>query len=108
MSRTRIALEVRAQLGEAEQALVAALEKYEKLGPGLEQALKDLGVTGTVGQSALARIQETVEALRGVESLAIETHAEYETLRVGLGFRHVAGLTKWWTSASANPSVRAA
>lgn len=99
---------VRAQLGEAEQALVSGISGYSELGPVLEKALQDLGVNGTVGDAAQARIRETLAALHAAEALAIEAHAEIEILRTSLGFRHVAGLPKWWNEASADEELRAA
>jgi hypothetical protein len=92
----------------AEEALVSSIAEYRKLRPTLEKALQDLGVTGTVGQAALARIDETIAGLEAVQAVAVEAHAEMETLRTGLGFRHVAGLPKWWLEAQAEEETRAA
>lgn len=108
MSRTRIALRVRSQLGAAEQGLVSGLTEYQKMGPELKLALKDLGLNGTVGDAAVARLQEVVDALKVAEDRAIEAHAEIDALRTGLGFRHVAGLPKFREYLQQDEEVRAA
>ena len=76
MKKTQIAREVADSLHTSEAAIAAALQESRETLSRLKAAKVELGLTGTMGDSAIARWTESVATLEAAQSAMFESHAD--------------------------------
>jgi hypothetical protein len=82
MKRIQICRNVRDEVHDVEARLEAALAGSKELVETLRKARAGLGLTGTVGDAAIARAEEAAAALEQAKAAMIESHVEmYEVYR---------------------------
>ena len=74
MKKTVAARDTAETMHAAEEALVAALEKARTALVRLQAAKVELGMTGTVGDAAIARWADAVELLERADATMTESH----------------------------------
>ena len=107
MLRTTAVRETRDELHKAEAAMRQAMEDARSAQQRLIAAKKDLGLTGTMGDRAIARWTESVETMEQSYELMVEAHQEAYAVLKATNLRHVAGpmTFEWEPSREANRSV---
>ena len=90
MMRTMVARQVRDELHGAEASMEAALNDARSTLERLVSAKKELGLTGTLGDAAIARMRDSVAALEEAQQLLIESHMESYTVLQAANIRGVA------------------
>lgn len=96
MMRTQVAREVRDELHATEAAMEAMIVQAEATLARLVSAKGELGLTGTMGDAAIARMRDTVAELHGARQALIESHQEAYTVLQATNIRGVAsGPTIW-------------
>ncbi len=93
MKRTEAARETSEALKSTEAAIAAALESAEQTLARLISAKAELGLTGTVGDAAIARMRDVVAALQDAETTAFDSHAEAAVALKSVDLRARAGIT---------------
>lgn len=90
MKRTMVAREVRDQLHGAEASMETALTDARRTLERLVAARAELGLTGTLGDAAIARMQESVASLAEAQALMIESHMDSYAVLKAVDIRGVA------------------
>lgn len=90
MLRTMVARQVRDELHGAEASMEKALADARSTLERLVAAKTELGLTGTMGDAAIARMRDSVAALEGARELMIESHHESYTVLKLANIRGVA------------------
>jgi hypothetical protein len=108
MKRTMVAREVRDQLHGAEASMEAALADARVTLERLVTAKVELGLTGTLGDAAIARMRDTVSALEAAQASLIESHKESYTVLQATNIRGVAFGATFPDGASLDEELRAA
>ena len=82
MKRTQICRRVRSEVTTVEASLEATLAGSMQLVESLRAARKELGLNGTVGDAAIARLEASVAAMEEAKAAMYEGHAElYQILQ---------------------------
>ncbi len=105
MLRTDAVRQTRDELHKAEAAMQKAMEDARLAHQRLIAAKKDLGLTGSMGDRAIARWGESVETMEQAWELMVEGHQEAYAVLKYTNLRHVAGPGTWETEL--NTSVEA-
>ena len=87
MMRTMVARQVRDELHAAEASMEKALADARSTVERMISAKSELGLNGTFGDAALARMTESVAALESARDLMIESHQETYRLYGMLNFK---------------------
>lgn len=87
MKRIQIAREVRDELHATEAAMDALLAQTEATLARMLAAKAELGLTGTVGDAAIARMRDTVADLQGARETLVESHQEVYAVYGMLNFK---------------------
>lgn len=90
MMRTMVARQVRDELHGAEASVDKALADARSALERLVAAKTELGLTGTMGDSAIARMRESVDALQEARALMIESHMDSYAVLKATNLRSVA------------------
>jgi hypothetical protein len=90
MMRTQVARSVRDELHGAEASLATALADARRTLERVTSAKAELGLTGTMGDSAIARMRDSVAALEEARQSMIESHMECYTILQATNIRGVA------------------
>jgi len=90
MLRTIVARQVRDELHGAEASLETALTDARATLERLIAAKTELGLTGTMGDAAIARMRDSVATLEQAQELMIESHRESYTVLKAANIRGVA------------------
>lgn len=90
MMRTMVARQVRDELHGAEASMDKALADARSALERLVAAKTELGLTGTMGDAAIARMRDTVDALLEARIALIESHQEAYTVLKATNIRGVA------------------
>ena len=90
MMRTQVAREVRDELHGAEASMAAALTDARRTLERMTAAKKELGLTGSMGDAAVARMRDCVAALEEAHDLLVESHQESYTVLTATNIRGVA------------------
>jgi len=85
-----VARQVRDELHGAEASMEKALSDARATLERLVSAKTELGLTGTMGDAAIARMRDSVAALEGARELMIESHQESYTVLQLTNIRGVA------------------
>jgi hypothetical protein len=80
MLRTIVARQVRDELHGAEASLETALTDARATLERLIAAKTELGLTGTMGDAAIARMRDSVATLEQAQELMVESHRESYTV----------------------------
>lgn len=97
MKRTEVAREVRDELHATEAAMEAMIVQAEATLARLRSAKAELGLTGTMGDAAIARMGDTVAALHGARESLIESHQESYAVLQATNIRGVASVPTFGT-----------
>ena len=108
MKRTQVVRETAQSIQAAEAALDATIVEAQQALERMIAAKMELGLTGTVGDAAIARVREGCEALRAARQLIGEGHDEATVVLKAMNIRGTAELWRWKTSGSIQEDVRAA
>ena len=101
MMRTMVARRVRDELHGAEASLETALSDARSTLERLVSAKTELGLTGTMGDAAIARMRDSVAALEQAQQSMIESHQESYAVLKTTHIRGVANVpTIWGTTGS--------
>lgn len=84
-----------------EQTLETSRQALERL----IAAKSQLGLTGTMGDAAIARVREAIKAMEQAQGVFIEGHHEAYAVVKAIDFRHEMG---WAHTFQADEDVRAA
>ena len=90
MKKIEVVRDVAGTLHGAEEALGAALAESKRALARLKAAKSELGLTGTVGDAAIARWAECVAALEEARSAMVESHRESYRIMQLLNIRQAA------------------
>ena len=90
MMRTMVAREVRDELHGAEASMETALTDARRTLERLVAAKTELGLTGSMGDAAIARMRESVLALEEARALMIESHQDSYAVLKATNIRGVA------------------
>jgi hypothetical protein len=90
MMRTIVARQVRDELHGAEASMEKALADARSTLERLIAAKTELSLTGTMGDSAIARMRDSVAALEEARELMIDSHRESYTVLKATNIRGVA------------------
>lgn len=90
MKRTQVAREVRDELHATEAALEEMITKAEGTLARMLTAKTELGLTGTVGDAATARLRETILALYEAREALFDSHHEAYGVMKATNIRGVA------------------
>ena len=93
MKRTQVAREVRDALHTTEAALDASIESTRATIERLLAAKAEMGLTGTIGDAALACMRQSLAAMEESRAAMIDGHQEIYTVMKALDLRTVAGPT---------------
>ena len=107
MKRTEVAREVRDALHETEASLRATIASSRSTLERMVASKTELGLTGTMGDAAIARMRETVDALEQAYVVLADSHAEAYTVLKATNIRGVAA-SPTPVLGSAERDVRAA
>lgn len=108
MLRTMVARQVRDELHGAEASMEQALTDARATLDRLVSAKTELGLTGTLGDAAIARMQDSVAALEAARESMIESHQEsYAVLKL-TNIRGVAASPTIFTAGSLAETRRVA
>ena len=109
MLRTMVARQVRDELHGAEASMEKALADARSTLERLVAAKAELGLTGTMGDAAIARMRESVAALETArEAMIVSHHESYAVLKL-TNIRGVAtSPTLFGTEGSIIDEIRAA
>jgi hypothetical protein len=101
-----VARQVRDELHGAEASMDKALADARATLERLVSAKTELGLTGSMGDAAIARMRDSVAALESARELMIRSHQESYTVLKLTNIRGVAGPPTW--PAELNQAERAA
>lgn len=87
MKRTQVARECADALHATEASLEATLASSRQTLERLLAARAEIGLTGTVGDAGIARLQEVVATLEQAQSVLIEGHQEAYRVMQSLNLR---------------------
>lgn len=90
MKRTMVARECRDELHRVEASMEAVLADAHRTLERLVSAKPELGLNGTMGDAAIARMRDSVEALETAKELLWESHRESYTVLKAANIRGVA------------------
>jgi hypothetical protein len=90
MMRTQVARKVRDELHAAEASMETALADARRTLERLVSAKTELGLTGSMGDAAIARMRDSVAALEDARQSMIESHMESYTVLKATNIRGVA------------------
>lgn len=76
MKRTQVVREVADELHKAEAVIESAVAESEAALQRLISARKELGLTGTLGDAAIARVRESLASMREARTSFYEGHEE--------------------------------
>jgi hypothetical protein len=93
MKRTQVAREVRDALHTTEASLDATIASTRAAIERMLAAKAEMGLTGTIGDAALARMQESLAAMEEARASMIDGHQEIYAIMKALDLRTVAGPT---------------
>lgn len=97
MNRTDVAREVRDQLHATEAAMEAMIVQTEATLARMVSAKTELGLTGTMGDTAIARMRETLAALHGARESLMDSHGEAYVVLKAAHIRGVASVPTFGT-----------
>ncbi len=103
MKRTQVAREVRDQLHATEASMDAMLADTQAMLERLIAAKSELGLTGTMGDAAIARMSDAVAELEQARSSLMASHQEAYVVLQATNIRGVASGPTVWLS---NEQVR--
>jgi class 3 adenylate cyclase len=107
MKRTQVARHTAEVLHTAEESLEATLVHSRKALERLVAAKAELGLTGTVGDAAIAGWADAVAALETAQIAMVDAHKEAYKVVKDVDIRGVAS-TVWPTLGSVKEDIRAA
>lgn len=90
MMRTMVAREVRDELHGAEASMETALTDARRTLERLVAAKTELGLTGTLGDAAIARMRESVAAIEDARECMIASHRDAYAVLKATNIRGVA------------------
>jgi hypothetical protein len=108
MKRTEVAREVRDALHATEASLEATLASSQATLARMIAAKSELGLTGTMGDAAIARMRESIDALERAYDSMFEGHHEAYTVLKATNIRGVASGPTIKQLGSADEDTRAA
>ena len=108
MMRTMVARQVRDELHAAEASMDQAVAAARATLDRLISAKVELGLTGTMGDAAIARMRDSVATLEQARLLMNESHEESYAVLKATNIRGVAANPTNWLEAIADEHNRAA
>ena len=108
MKRTLVAREIADSLHATEASLEATLASSRATLERMLAAKAELGLTGTVGDAALARVRESVAAMEQARALMIDGHEEAYAVMKAIDIRGTMEIVKTMHAAPRETDVRVA
>lgn len=105
--KAEVIREVTDELHAVEAAYSAALAELKKAEERIVRARAELGLNGTFGQAAVARIRDSVAAAEDAQASLIDCHRECYTVYKSLNIRGVA-VSPTYEKVTQDDDVRAA